>query len=116
MTSDNEGPSVGYDAGGEGARTMMLVYNLTAHIYQRFAGIGGSAYFIGGFGMTVLGSGEIIVVPIRSGIGCGFESPRGPQRREVSTAMRSPLALCTTAEEFKQADTARINRRGLMAD
>jgi hypothetical protein len=66
-----EGPSVGYDAGGEGARTMMLVYNLpaTEAIYQRFAGISGSAYFIGGFGMTALGSGDIIVVPIRSGVG-----------------------------------------------
>ena len=29
----------------------------------------GSAYLIGGFGMTALGSGDIIVVPIRSGIG-----------------------------------------------
>ena len=52
-----EGPSVGFDTGGEGARTMMLVYNLpaTQAIYQRFAGIDGSAYFIGGFGMTALG-------------------------------------------------------------
>ncbi len=34
-----EGPSVGFDTGGEGARTMMLVYNLpaTEAIYQRFA-------------------------------------------------------------------------------
>ena len=55
-----EGPSVGFDTGGEGARTMMLVYNLpaTEAIYQRFAGIDGSAYFIGGFGMTALASGE----------------------------------------------------------
>ena len=66
-----EGPSVGFDYGGEGARTMMLVYNLPATdaIYQRFAGIDGSAYFIGGFGMTALASGNIIVVPIRSGVG-----------------------------------------------
>jgi hypothetical protein len=66
-----EGPSIGFDYGGEGARTMMLVYNLpaTSAIYQRFAGIDGSAYFIGGFGMTALGSGNIIVVPIRSGVG-----------------------------------------------
>ena len=51
-----EGPSVGFDTGGEGARTMMLIYNLPATdaIYQRFAGIDGSAYFIGGFGMTAL--------------------------------------------------------------
>ena len=66
-----EGPSVGFDYGGEGARTMMLVYNLPATdaIYQRFAGIDGSAYFIGGFGMTALAAGNIIVVPIRSGVG-----------------------------------------------
>jgi hypothetical protein len=66
-----QGPSIGYDAGGEGSRTMMLVYNLPATdaIYQRFVGIDGSAYVIGGFGMTALGSGDIIVVPIRSGVG-----------------------------------------------
>jgi hypothetical protein len=66
-----EGPSVGFDAGGEGARTMMLVYKLpaTEAIYQRFAGIDGSAYFIGGFGMTALAAGDVIVVPIRSGVG-----------------------------------------------
>jgi len=66
-----EGPSVGFDYGGEGARTMMLVYNLPATdaVYQRFAGIDGSAYFIGGFGMTALASGNIVVVPIRSGVG-----------------------------------------------
>jgi len=66
-----EGPSVGFDTGGEGARTMMLVYNLPATdaIYQRFAGIDGSAYFIGGFGMTALTANHIVVVPIRSGVG-----------------------------------------------
>jgi hypothetical protein len=66
-----EGPSIGFDAGGEGARTMMLVYNLpsTNAIYQRFGGIDGSAYFIGGFGMTALISNNIVVVPIRSGVG-----------------------------------------------
>ena len=66
-----EGPSIGFDTGGEGARTMMLVYNLPATdaIYQRFAGIDGSAYFIGGFGMTALTANNIVVVPIRSGVG-----------------------------------------------
>jgi hypothetical protein len=66
-----EGPSVGFDAGGEGARTMMLVYKLPATdaIYQRFAGVDGSAYFVGGFGMTALTANNIIVVPIRSGVG-----------------------------------------------
>jgi hypothetical protein len=66
-----EGPSIGFDTGGEGARTMMLIYNLPATdaIYQRFPGIDGSAYFVGGFGMTALGDGNIVVVPIRSGVG-----------------------------------------------
>jgi len=66
-----EGPSIGFDTGGEGARTMMLVYNLPATdaIYQRFAGVDGSAYFIGGFGMTALTANNIVLVPIRSGVG-----------------------------------------------
>jgi hypothetical protein len=66
-----QGPSVGWDFGGEGARTMMLVYSLpaTEALYQRFGGIDGSAYFIGGFGMTALAANNIIVVPIRSGLG-----------------------------------------------
>ena len=61
----------GWDFGGEGARTMMLVYSLpaTQAIYQRFGGIDGSAYFIGGFGMTALTANNIVVVPIRSGVG-----------------------------------------------
>jgi len=66
-----QGPSVGFDWGGDGARTMTLVYNLpsTNAIYQRFAGIDGSAYIVGGFGMTALTANGIVLVPIRSGIG-----------------------------------------------
>jgi hypothetical protein len=50
---------------------MMLVYRLptTEAIYQRFGGIGGSAYFVGGFGMTALTANDVVLVPIRSGIG-----------------------------------------------
>ena len=66
-----QGPSIGWDVGGEGARTMMLIYNLpnTGAIYERFGGIDGSAYFIGGFGMTALTANHVVLVPIRSGIG-----------------------------------------------
>jgi hypothetical protein len=66
-----EGPSIGWDMGGEGARTMMLVYNLPAtdSIYQRFAGVDGSAYVVGGLGMTALTNGNVVVVPIRTGVG-----------------------------------------------
>lgn len=66
-----QGPTLGFDVGGDGARTMMLVYNLPAvrDLYRRFGGVDGSAYFIGGFGMTAVTDGGIIVVPIRSGVG-----------------------------------------------
>jgi len=66
-----QGPTVGWDFGGEGARTMMLVYGLPATdaIYQRFLGVDGSAYVVGGLGMTVLTFNNVVVVPIRSGVG-----------------------------------------------
>lgn len=66
-----QGPSVGFDAGADGARTMILVYNLpsTEAIYQRFGGIDGSAYFVAGFGFTALTANDVILVPIRSGVG-----------------------------------------------
>src|ERR1700728_1092405 len=66
-----QGPTLGFDAGADGARTMMLVYNLprTDAIFERFGGIEGSAYFVGGLGMTALTADNIVVVPIRSGVG-----------------------------------------------
>jgi hypothetical protein len=66
-----QGPTVGFDAGADGARTMMLVYNLprTEAIFERFGGVDGSAYLVGGFGMTALVVNDIAVVPIRSGVG-----------------------------------------------
>ena len=68
-----QGPSLGFDDGADGARTMMLVYNLpqAGAIFDRFLGVAGSAYFIGGLGMTTLTSadGHTVVVPIRSGLG-----------------------------------------------
>jgi hypothetical protein len=66
-----QGPSLGFDAGADGARTMMLVYNLprTEAIFERFGGVAGSAYFIGGLGMTALTANDIVVVPIRTGVG-----------------------------------------------
>ena len=68
-----QGPTVGVDVGADGARTMMLVYNLprTDAIYEQFNGIAGAAYVVAGFGMTALTSGDenIVVVPIRSGLG-----------------------------------------------
>ena len=66
-----EGPSFGFDAGANGDRTMMLVYGLpsTQAVFQRFGGVDGSAYVIGGFGFTARTNERIVVGPIRSGVG-----------------------------------------------
>ena len=66
-----QGPTIGPDVGGTGDRVMMLIYDLPAvtSIYQRFFGVAGTAHFIAGLGMTVLGRDGIYVVPIVSGVG-----------------------------------------------
>jgi hypothetical protein len=66
-----QGPSLGWDYGGTGNRTMMLVYNLPSvdGVYGRFGGVSGSAYAIAGLGMTVLKRDGVLVVPIRTGVG-----------------------------------------------
>ena len=64
-------PALDASDGADGARTMMLVYNLPTvdSVYRRFGGLDGAAYFIGGFGFTALNSDNIVVVPIRTGVG-----------------------------------------------
>lgn len=66
-----QGPSLGFDIGGDGSRVMMLVYNLPSvdAIYGRYPGVNGSAYVVGGLGMTAMKYGDIFIVPIRSGVG-----------------------------------------------
>lgn len=66
-----QGPSIGLDYGGQGSRTMMLVYNLPSidSVYNRFAGIGGSAFIVAGVGMQVMRHDAVLVVPIRTGVG-----------------------------------------------
>ncbi|KQP51819.1 DUF1134 domain-containing protein [Methylobacterium sp. Leaf108] len=69
-----QGPSIGFDVGGDGDRTMMLIYNLpsVAKLYRRFGGVDGSAFLVGGIGMSATTSDGIIVVPIRTGVGARF--------------------------------------------
>jgi hypothetical protein len=66
-----QGPSVGYDFGGEGSKAMVLVYNLRdpMQIYERYAGVQGSAYIVGGVGIQFQTHGSVTLAPIRSGIG-----------------------------------------------
>lgn len=66
-----QGPSVGFDAGGNASRVFTLVYDLyeTDRLYQRFPGVEGSAYFIAGLGVNYQRADEITLAPIRSGVG-----------------------------------------------
>ena len=65
------GPSVGFDVGGEGSKTLFLIYKLRApqDLYTSFTGIDGSAYLVGGVGATLVTNGAVVMAPIRSGIG-----------------------------------------------
>lgn len=65
------GPSIGIDAGANAAKTFVLVYNLynTDDLYKRFGAAEGQAYLIGGFHVSYMRYGDIVVIPVRSGAG-----------------------------------------------
>ena len=66
-----QGPTVGYDLGLQGSCVMILVYNLEQpdRIFRRYGGIGGSAYVVGGVGLTYHKRGKVVLAPIRTGLG-----------------------------------------------
>lgn len=66
-----QGPSIGFDIGANGSRTMMLAYNLPSveAVYRRFGGINGAAYAIAGLDISVYASEDIYLAPIRTGVG-----------------------------------------------
>lgn len=65
------GPSIGFDVGANGAKTFVLVYNLydTEDLYRRFPAAEGNLYVIGGFTASYLRRGDIVLIPIRLGVG-----------------------------------------------
>ena len=65
------GPSVGFDVGGDANKVFVLVYNLydTADLYRRFPGAEGRLYLVGGFAATYLRRGNVVLIPIRLGVG-----------------------------------------------
>ena len=66
-----QGPSIGWDFGGNGSRVLVLVYGLRHpnDIYARFGGVEGTAYVIGGLGVNFQQSGHVRLAPIRTGLG-----------------------------------------------
>ncbi|MCM0033448.1 DUF1134 domain-containing protein [Sandarakinorhabdus limnophila] len=65
------GPSVGFDIGGDGSKVFALVYNLndTEDLYRRYPAAEGKAYLIGGFTANYLQRDNIVIVPIKLGVG-----------------------------------------------
>ena len=65
------GPSIGFDLGGNAAKTFVLVYNLydSQNLYKRFPAGEGSAYLVGGFNASYLRWGDVVLIPIRLGVG-----------------------------------------------
>lgn len=66
-----QGPSVGFDFGANGSRSLVLIYNSESpeDLYTRFGGVEGSAYFVGGLGVNFQAKDDIILAPIRTGVG-----------------------------------------------
>lgn len=66
-----QGPSIGFDWGGNAAKVFMLVYNLPSveSVFQRFPGVDGSLYFVGGAGLNYVQRDDIVLAPIRLGVG-----------------------------------------------
>ena len=66
-----QGPSVGFDLGGNASKAFVLVYNLgpSDRLFQRFPGVEGSYYFIAGIGVNYLRANNITLAPMRTGVG-----------------------------------------------
>lgn len=65
------GPSIGFDAGANAGKTFVLVYNLydSQELYKRFPAGEGQAYLIGGFNASYMRQGDVVLIPIRMGVG-----------------------------------------------
>ena len=65
------GPTLGFDVGGNASKEFILVYNLydSQDLYHRFPAAEGTAYFVGGFTASYLRRGDIVLIPIRLGVG-----------------------------------------------
>lgn len=65
------GPSVGFDIGGDANKVFVLVYNLydSQELYKRFPAGEGRLYFVGGFSASYLRRGDVVLIPVRLGVG-----------------------------------------------
>jgi hypothetical protein len=66
-----QGPSLGFDLGANASKVFTLVYNIgsSGQIFQRYPGVEGTIYVVGGFGVNYQQRGNVILAPIRTGVG-----------------------------------------------
>ncbi len=66
-----QGPSIGFDTGGNASRVFTLAYNLRRpeSIFHRYPGVDGSAYFVGGVGVNYQRREGVTLAPMRAGVG-----------------------------------------------
>lgn len=65
------GPSIGFDAGANASKTFVLVYNLynSDDLFHRFGAGEGQAYMVGGFNVSYMRRGDVVLIPVRMGVG-----------------------------------------------
>jgi hypothetical protein len=65
------GPSVGIDVGGSATKVFILVYGVPTvdTLFGRFGGVEGSVFYVGGAGMTYHRKDDIVLAPVRLGVG-----------------------------------------------
>jgi len=66
-----QGPSFGFDTGGNVSKVFTLVYNLDNPdgLYRRYPGVEGSAFFIAGVAVTYQRAEGVTLAPMRTGVG-----------------------------------------------
>jgi hypothetical protein len=66
-----QGPTVGFDFGGNASKFFALVYNLHSdeQLFRRYPGVEGSFYFVAGIGVNYMRAGNVTIAPMRTGVG-----------------------------------------------
>ena len=107
-----QGPSVGFDFGGNGSRALVLVYNSTtpSELHDvRFGGVEGSAYLVGGLGVNYEQRGDIVLAPIRTGVGARLGANIGYLKYTAAPDLEPVLT------RFRRRQSAKIPGRNFVA-
>jgi hypothetical protein len=81
------GPSIGFDFGGDASKVFVLVYNLhdSERLFRRYPAAEGNAYVIGGFTASYMRRGDVVLIPVRMGVGARLGVNAGYMRFSQKT-------------------------------